>query len=554
MAPPFYGSSVRPQTAASVALTLALTAARVAAAAPPIVDEIAGAPVNVGPPSPATPRPANSLAVANSAPSPPVEGGEETARTIADQAAVDAPSDDVAASGALRYILDGVEVRGNRVTAARIVTRLLPFAIGEYFDVADPRLETTRFRLLGTGYFRDAQLSLRRGRVRGHAILVVSVVERNTFVVNDTWLGLSTDAEPNGRARPLSAFAGIDVAENNLGGSGIALGGAVAFAERQLALRTRYADPDFLRTNWSLDAQLTYAAARDFFGQKDVLATAVPGDADADYAVLGYRRFGGRAGVGHDVFGPGNRLFLDWRVEGISADVPPAASHKRGDLVEPILFPIHPGRSLVSSVAATFVQDTRDAPVLPTRGHHLSLFGEAGLRVLGSDYAYGKFVARGSQWFPLRHGHVLRLEGFLGVIAGDAPLYDRFYVGDFSDLIPDRVLDLAVDRRAAPNFFGTTIGEVRYGTFAARAQAEYRIPLYRGRRSIYGIDLFGAAGLYAVATDREFTEPARGYSALRRVPIDTTFNVGLRVDTSVGGFVFGTSTLVGLFPLRREAP
>ncbi len=529
-----------------------MLAARVARAAPPIVDEIEGAPRN------------SSGPVDGSRPSPPTEinapsqkGSEDpkiSGISDGDPGPESATANETEASGTLRYILDGVEVRGNRVTAARIVTRLLPFAVGEYFDVADPRLETTRFRLLGTGYFRDAQLSLRRGKARGHAVIVVSVVERNTFVVNDTWLGLSTDAEPNGRARPLSAFAGIDVAENNLGGSGIALGGAVAFAERQLALRTRYADPDFLRSNWSLDAQLSYAAARDFFGQKDVLATVSPGEAAADYAVLGYRRFGGRAGVGHDVFGPGNRLYLDWRVEGISANVPAAASHKRGDLVEPILFPIHPGRSLVSSVAATFVQDTRDAPVLPTRGHHLSLFGEAGLRMLGSDYAYGKFVARGSQWFPLPHGHVLRLEGFLGVIAGDAPLYDRFYVGDFSDLIPDRVLDLAVDRRAAPNFFGTTIGEVRYGTFAARAQAEYRIPLYRGRRAIYGIDLFGAAGLYAVATDREFTEPARGYSGVHRVPIDTTFNLGLRVDTSVGGFVFGTSTLVGLFPLRREAP
>ena len=66
----------------------------------------------------------------------------------------------------------------------------------------DPELELTRFRLLGTGFFRDVQLSLRRGTQRGYVVLVVDVVERNTLVVNDVWLGLSADVDPSGARDP----------------------------------------------------------------------------------------------------------------------------------------------------------------------------------------------------------------------------------------------------------------------------------------------------------------------------------------------------------------
>ena len=71
--------------------------------------------------------------------------------------------------------------------------------------------------------------------------------------------------------------------------------------------------------------------------------------------------------------------------------------------------------------------------------------------------------------------------------------------------------------------------------------------------SIYGVDFFGAAGVYGVASYRDLTDPPRGYTGLRRVPIDLTFNLGFRIDTSAGGFVFAFSNLLGLFPVRGEA-
>jgi outer membrane protein insertion porin family len=449
----------------------------------------------------------------------------------------------------LRYTLEGIQVRGNTSTLARVVLRYVPLKAGDTLDVDDKELELTRFRLLGTGYFRDVRLSLRRGTRRGFVVLVVSVVERNTIVVNDVWLGLSADADPSGAARPLTAYGGIDIAETNLAGSGISLGGAVALADRQIGLRTRFADPQFLGSQWTAEAVLLYNHARDFFGNKDVLVDDPRQQISQDYAVLQYQRFGGMVGAGHDL-GVSTQLFFDYRLEKLDASLPLAASHHRGLDVEPIDFLMAPGTTLLSTVRATLIHDTRDEPVLPTRGDHLYLYADAALAPLGSDYSYVKLHARASHWLPVKWGHVLRLEGNAGAVFGNAPLFEKFYVGDYSDLLPDRVLDLNFDRRTSPNFLGTDIVEVRYGQYAAKAAVEYRIPLYRGTRSVYGVDVFTSAGFFAIADGRDLSQHPRGYTGFATIPMDFTFNLGLKIDTQAGAFTLGLSNLLGFVPVR----
>jgi outer membrane protein insertion porin family len=451
-----------------------------------------------------------------------------------------------------KYVLEGVEVRGNAATLSRVVLRYVPFHPGDVLDVDDREIELTRFRLLGTGFFRDVQLSLRRGTRRGRVILVIAVVERNTIVVDGVWLGISADVDPNGKARPLTAYGGARVTETNLAGTGIALGGAFAVADRQLALRARLADPQFLRSNWVAETELLYNAARDFFGNRDVQVDqgGSPGVRE-DFAVAPYKRFGGRVAAGHDL-DISSQIVFGYRLEKIDVDpsLPRAASDYRGLDIEPIDFMLIRGSSILSTVSATYLNDTRDEPFLPTRGHQITASGEAALTPLGSDYPYAKLTLRVSEWFPLSWGHVLQVEGFAGGVFGNAPLFERFYVGDLSDLLPDRVLDMNFDRRPPLNYLGTDIVEIRYGNYAAKVNAEYRIPLYRGTRSIYGVDLFGSFGVYGLANEADFVNPARGYRGFATVPIDLTFNAGLRIETQAGGFVFGVSNLAGLIPVR----
>ncbi len=325
------------------------------------------------------------------------------------------------------------------------------------------------------------------------------------------WLGVSADVDPNGNAQPLTAFGGARVTETNLVGTGVALGGAFAVADQQLALRVKLADPQFLRTNWVAEAELLYSAARDFFGNRDVLVDD-PTQPVEDFAVAQYKRFGGRVGTGHDV-GVSSQVFFEYRFEKIDASLPRAASDNRGVDVEPIDFMLDNGSSILSTLRATFVNDTRDEPFLPSRGRRLQASLDASLTPLGSDYTYAKLQLDTSQWFLFPWGHVLQLRGFVGGVFGNAPLFERFYVGDLSDLLPDRVLDLSFDRRPAPNFLDTDIVEIRTETTrrSSTPSTAYRSTA-GGDRSTASISS-GASGFTASPTSRTSSSTRAGTPA-----------------------------------------
>lgn len=456
--------------------------------------------------------------------------------------------------GAVRYVLEAIEVRGNRKTRARTVLRYVPFKSGDVIDVDDVRVELTRYRLLGTGFFRDVQLSLRKGAQRGHVVLVIEVIERNTIVLNDIWMGLSGNATTGGEAKPLSAYGGVSAAETNLAGTGITLGTAVAFGvpQDQFGIRVRFLDPaSFLGRKWMTGGELLFNEARDFFGNDEVLFD--PGDPSdiPDFAVVPYRRFGGNLGIGRDL-SVTTQLWFNYRFESIDAKVKDAASHLRGLDREPIDFDILPNHSVLSTLKATLRHDKRDHPVLPTKGWFVTASGEVSLQPIGSDYQYTRVDVEVNKWWRLKRDHVIRLELFAGAIAGDPPFFEKYYVNDLSDFRPSRVLGLNFERRPSPNFLGTNIIEVRRGNFAGKIAAEYRIPLYRGTRSVFGIDFFTSFGIFGLADGRDINDPPTGYSGAARVPIDLTGNVGFRMDTSAGGFVFAFANALGFIPVNSS--
>ena len=454
----------------------------------------------------------------------------------------------------VRYTLEAIQIRGNTRTDRRVVLRYLPFKPGNVFDVDDTEVELSRYRLLGTGFFRDVQFSLKKGSQRGLVVLVVDLKERNTIVINDVSMGLAADADRDGKVQRLSGYAGLDVAETNLAGTGITLGGAMAFAEHQLALRVRFLDPAFWSSNWMVGGSLLYNDARDFFGNASVSWTNPAQDETSNSAVIDYTRFGGSLGVGRDL-SVSTQFWLHYRLESLNAVYPYVASHLRGFETEPIDFDIIRGRSVLSTLRGTLQVDTRDHPFLPTRGSFVTVTTEVGLLPTGRDYDYARVDVQASRWFRLPwQDHVLRLSAFAGAISGDAPFFEQYYVGDFSDFLPDRVLGVSFDHRPPKNFLGTQIAEVRYGKYAFDAIAEYRIPLYRGRHTVFGIDFFGSGGLYSVASDRDFTHPPDAYSGFARFPLDLTANLGFRMDTSAGGFVFAFSNVLGFLPVRGKGP
>src|SRR5690606_12905517 len=108
---------------------------------------------------------------------------------------------------------------------------------------------------------------------------------------------------------------------------------------------------------------------------------------------------------------------------------------------------------------------------------------------------------------------------------------------------------LNLDRRAPPNLLDTSVREMRAEEIAGRFDIEYALWVYESNDALRALQIYGLVGVYALADDDDFRLGIPGYSGFARVPLDLTFDVGLRFDTIVGVFQIGFSTLLGLISI-----
>ncbi len=460
----------------------------------------------------------------------------------------------------IRYFLERVEVHGNTGTDGDVIRRFVPLHPGDVLDVDDPDIEAIRWRLLGTGWFRDVRLRLRRGSRRGWVVLVVEVEERNTLVVTQLALGVTEGVRSTtDHTADLLPYAGLGLAETNLLGTGIELAGTGLLSKRQQGIRLRFSDPAALGAAYLLSAGAFFNNAEEFFGHDPLVSIVCPPpdptdptarcppEIEARNAVVFYRRYGLSLGMGHDL-GPSTRYTLTWQGELVDVPVKPdAASEARGAVVRPIDFSINNGISFVSSIKLGLIYDRRDDPALPTRGTLIDFRGDAGTRLLGSDYDFLRLQALFRKWIPLPwgSGQSLRFGAFGGVVFGRAPFFYKFYVSDLSDLIPSRVLEMNLDRRPPPNLLGTSIEVMRSEEIAGRIDVEYGLRLFTGTGGLRAINAYAEVGLYALADFHDLRVAIPGYVGLSRIPVDMTFDLGIKADTDIGLFQLGFSNLLG---------
>ncbi len=495
----------------------------------------------------------------------------------------------------IRYLLEGIEVRGHATTRKSVIIPFVPFEEGDLLSVGDWRLESLRYRLLGTGWFSSVQLSLKRGSAPGRVVLVVEVVERNTLVIQQLAAGVGwsvrsvgsqdgDDSDPSRRAQP---YLGLSLAETNLFGFGGRLGLEFLLSgddggltQRGFALR--YADPNVI-PGWSLRTGIEAVRGREYFGgDNDVFASVncsapelsdeerLDCQAEPDAAVLEYRRVGLRAGMGHSL-GRNTRLFLQWRLDLLNvppSGMPEAASELRGrgraeDLRVPIDFAVERGHSVVSVGRIGLTYDRRDNPALPSSGVFAGFTGDLASNLVATQYEFVRLTGSTERWVPIADRHVLRFGAFLGALFGRPPFFYKFFVADLTDLQPARILGLNLDHRPAPNLFGllssgrafdassgTAVSQMRKEELAARVDMEYAWSFEpRGGGFLRGGELFVLAGLYGLADPRDLRIAVPGYQGAARVPVDLTFDLGLRLDTQIGVFRFGFAKLLWL-PVR----
>lgn len=439
-------------------------------------------------------------------------------------------------------MIERIDVRGNRITAPRLISRALPVREGDVLRAGDPRLREARYKVLALGYFRSVELHLSRGSARGRVIVTVQVVERGTVILDQLLFGTS-------RSTPW--WVGAGVTERNVAGTGIGLGLGLVYAARsdiegaddQWAGELRVADESILGTTFGAHAGLYLRDASEPYR-----VSGAGADADlAGFRAFPYRRIGGIAGLGMSVT-PLSRLGIDLRVEHVDAEVPAAPTRALPDgRIAPVDLSLEPGRSRVVTLAIGFDRDTRADPVLPTGGDRLVVFGEAGHALLGSSYDFSRVLARYQHWWPVRGPeHVVSVHLLGGLVLGEPALFDLMHASDMNRMLTPRAFGLVMSTQTSRDFLGTNTEDVTYGEVGGSVGVEYSYRLFRRRRHVYGGDLFAGAGLWSLARRAELA--ARDTSLYRALPIDLWFDVGLRLDTEVGIFELTIANALGRVP------
>jgi outer membrane protein insertion porin family len=468
---------------------------------------------------------------------------------------------DTGAPKTIRYVIERIEVVGNRRTKSRAVVHFVPLAPGDVLDVDDPAIEAVRWRLLGTGWFDQVRLRLERGSRRGLVVLVVDVRERNTIVFEHLTLGVSeginSTRDPDTRIVP---YGGFSVAETNLLGTGMSLSLTGLFSKPQQGVRLRFTDPMAFGSPFLLSTSAFFVNAKQFFGRNplvsfrcDLPPEECPSPEDIRRAIVLYRRAGFTVGTGRDL-GASTRYTLDFQGERVWVRAKPeAASDRVGTEIRPIDFAIEDGRSWVSLVRFGLEYDRRNDPGLPTEGVLSRFQGDGATRLVGSAYDFLRLQGLFRYWHPLPGErfipHYLRFGVYGGVIFGDAPFFYKFHVSDMTDLIPSRVLEMELDSRPPPNLLDTSIAVMRAEDIAGRVDVEYGMHIWSGRGGLRTVSIYFVFGLYALASFKDVAVAVPGYSGPARLPVDLTFDLGVRLDTTVGVFQIGFSNLLGFIAL-----
>jgi hypothetical protein len=482
--------------------------------------------------APASGAPLPAAGGAAPPPSPPQPEGStgDDAALGDDDDAVAAPAPEFAEPAfGPRYVIEEIVVRGNRRTKASLILAELGLAAGDAVIASDPRVEAARFRLLALGHFVDARLSVQRGKQRGGVVLVVEVEERGALVINELYPSTSSAT---------AFWGGADVSDTNFLGRGVNLGGGfvastkpiVIHAERGLGLRLHGTIPERQGpAGLALSATALFNDGSEFYRYSGLNGDADPGR----FTAANTRRAGGVAGASRTVT-RALRVGLDVRGEAVLAQLPPERTRTFPDgTTAPIDFDIREGDSRVATAAATLDYDTRSDPILPRSGVRVVGTLEAAVPPV-SSYTFGKALVQASLYTKMPRGHALGFHLLGGAIVGDAPYFDRFYIGDLNLLLPRRALGMSFSTLPSRNLLGTSIAGHRYDDYAARVLVEYAIPVWRRRGMVYGGDFFAAVGLLGMASAGDLSPP--GGLTWSRVPVDLTGDVGLRLDTYVGIF------------------
>ena len=329
-----------------------------------------------------------------------------------------------------------INISGNDQTLDKVIRRELAIAPGDVFS--ETRLDVSRNRLMGLGFFDGVSITPSDSATPDHTDVNIEVREKSTGTIN---FGAGFSSIDN-----LVGF--MDIVQTNFrlfgkphrgGGEKIRLG--VSYGSRRKDLQFDYTQP------WLFDKKLAFSTGlyyRDLLYLSDKYDQTIAG---------GYMSLRKPLGEYTSLSFKGSLENYEIDVDDDSSDT---LKKEEGDY----------NRALF---AANYVLDTRDSQYLTRRGHRLSLGTDFSV---GGVQTYGVQLS-GSKYFLLPFDTIFSVSGQYRSVdgSGDIPIFEREFLGGASSL---RGYEY---REASSALLRDEQGEPLGGKTAAYFTAEYSFPL-----------------------------------------------------------------------------
>ncbi len=311
------------------------------------------------------------------------------------------------------YVIERIEVRGNKKTKPEVILRSLALREGD--RLTPDRINESRQALYRTRLFRTVHVASKPGTESGKAVVVVYVDEKR---FGDLGVSLEyTELDGFGIAS--------DAYHVNLWGEGKVVGVEYGLGERFKHWGFSYTDPWLSGSNLSLHVQgATSSSDRDLYRSKNPQAR---GRYDLE-------RIGGSLGIGRTV-GAAYRLifkysFEDIQVGGFHEPPIPTAGGEFAREVGTTL-----GRRPVSFLGLDLHRrPSSGQPWGSTPGLDLSLQADFSGTYLGSTANFLRLRSEVYQHFEIFPGQIFSLGGRVGTIFGSPPFYERFFLDGLNQL------------------------------------------------------------------------------------------------------------------------
>jgi len=374
-----------------------------------------------------------------------------------------------------KVFFERINILGNTKTRDKVIRRELEAVEGELYSLS--ALKKSRENLNRLGYFKEINLSTKKGRAEDKLDLNIQVEEAptGTFSVG-------------GGYSSIDRFMGmIQISQSNLFGRGQRLTLSGQFGAISQYYNLSFTEPWLFDTRVSAGGDL-YRTRREY----------------SDYTI---GKNGGGVRLGFPLWEK-IRGYTSYKYEQVEvSDVQPTAS---------LLIQEQVGISTTSSIAGALRRDTRDHYFDPTRGSDNTVSTEYAGGILGGSNYFSKYIGNSVWFFTPFWKMTFMGRGRIGYIQGNEghaiPLYERFRLGGINSLRGFKAFTVGPK---APN------GEVIGGDKELLFNFELTIPLIPAIK-LKGLIFFDAGNAFDIG------EPYR-LDQLR-----TSIGAGLRWISPIG--------------------